>query len=164
MMETVLRRLSFPEDESVFRQVWEWIQKRKRFYAALGGALDWEQYKARYQRPGQATFGLWVNDELETLVEVEQIDTGVFEIHAMSRPKAEAEFVKQAVYTVGWHLFAKFQAQRLLSMVPTFNPRARKLATDCGMNLRTPAFSSRTEIYGIDRAEFLRNHQNATRS
>lgn len=162
-----MRRVHLPEDEVVFRQVWEWIQQRPRVYAALGGALDWEEFQARAMRPVQADFAYWL-DGLHSLVTTEMQQPGEFVLHVMSRPKAQPQNVVQAVYTVGWKLFDNLGAVRLLAYVPGFHHGSRRLVEACGMRFveqqDEPGQRLKWNVFAMDRDEFLRNHQHGKRS
>ena len=158
----ILRRLHFPEDEVALRQVWDWIQARPRLYTALGGAYEWEEFKLRAMRPVQADFGCWLNGELQTDVSVKAQAPGEFALHVMSRPKVEPQLVARTVYQVGRMLFAALDAQRLRAYVPGFHHGSRRIAEACGMRLveqEALAPRLRLNVFEMDRAEYLRNHQ-----
>lgn len=174
MMNTHLRRIHLPKDAAILGQAWRWIQQRPQFYPATGGKLDKAQYLERAARPTQADFGVWRDGELHSLITTEADAPGDFNFHITSKRKPDPRTVVEAVYTIGWHLFDKLEAERICTYVPSFHHGSKAVAEACGLSFaRCLEDAEHTfhgkplawHIYEMNRAEFLRSHQhNGTRS
>lgn len=160
-----------PEWNRYLALAWSWVNEkgRDKFFPHTGGGLSMADYFTEAAKPLRKHFAVLDGEQPISLITVEVDGTDEYLFHVTSPRKASTAAITAATYNIGWQLFDKLQAQRIYTMVPTFNGHthigSRALALACG--LRPYGVPEEEDIngwhynwqtYSMTREDWLENH------
>jgi hypothetical protein len=137
-----------------------WMADRPWAYSQSGGYSLLFAYLDKARRADQKNVGVFVRDEMVSLVTVEKEQAGAYLIHVTSKRGAPWPAVFDAAYNVGWQAFRSLGAERVYTMSPVWRGHAHRgsvaLCEACGLK-RTG--HEETDLYGVVWREFAMTRQ-----
>jgi hypothetical protein len=102
-----------PEEESLFREAYEWTRDAPKWLKALDSIFGWKTFEDYYKQAreeNQVSFGVFEN-ELVALVALVERAKGLFEAELSARRGTDIRLIAQAVREVGNALVSSGQVE-----------------------------------------------------
>lgn len=131
----MIRRLNPITDDSLFMQVYGWLEDSPRWRQeseGVWGSTAPDEWLAATHDPTRIDIGVWDAGELVGDIVLVLRAVGVYEAHLHARRGTKAEVIVEAVETAAAQLFGEYGAESVFAWVPTFNRAMRRIIKAIG--------------------------------